>query len=69
MKTDIVDRLKEAATTEDMGRPKDARTLYRQAAREIEELRKALMPMTRGTYWINAVDVKRAKKALHLDDA
>jgi hypothetical protein len=33
---------------------------------ENKRLRKALEPMTKGTYWINAVDVTRAKKALGL---
>ena len=34
---------------------------------EINRLRKALKPMTEGTYWISAADVKRARKALGLD--
>lgn len=33
---------------------------------ENKRLRKALEPMTKGTYWINSVDVTRAKKALGL---
>lgn len=65
---DIVDRLKEAAKQSDMGRKTNSKSILRQAAKEIETLRKALKPMTTGTYWINQVDVKRARKVLHLEE-
>lgn len=65
---DIVDRLRGAALLQDAGRKPDKKSLLRQAAKEIEVLRAALKPMVSGTFWINEVDVRRARKALHIEE-
>lgn len=56
---------------EDMAKQEKERKQLAAKVRKLEaenkRLRNALVPMTKGTYWISTVDVKRARKALGLE--